>query len=323
MKWLVYIEQGRGGLTPGSVGLLSWAAQQGAGEVDAVVCGPGASEAAAGLGRFGAERTFVADDERLGRSDAQPQADVLAALLGGEDFAVVLFETTILTSAIAAGLAARLDCGLNWDLTHLELVEGDVLGTRLALGDSVRVQVGWQGSSSRLALLRPNLFAPLPLETEAAGRVEPLAIELEDWSQRVEIVAHAPYEEEGGRPIEDAEILVAGGCGLHSAEDLGLLEELAAALGGAVAVSMPLVDRRWYHHSALVGQTGKTVAPRAYLACGISGAVQHRVGMQGSEVVVAINTDAAAPIFDHCDLGVVGDLYEIVPALTALLRSSR
>ncbi len=323
MRWLVYVEQHGSGLTPGSVGLLSWAAQQGGVEVDAVACGPGAGEAAAGLGGFGAARVLVADDERLGRSDAQPHADVLAALLAREEFAVVLFETTILTSAIAAGLAARLGCGLNWDLTQLELVDGEIRGTRLALGDSVSVQVGWRESPTRLALLRPNLFAPAPLETEAAGRVEPLAVELEEWSQRVEILARTPYEGEGGRPIEDADVLVAGGCGLRSAEDLGLLEELAAVLGGEVAVTMPLVDRRWYHHSAQVGQTGKTVAPRVYIACGLSGAVQHRVGMQGSEVVVAINTDAGAPIFDHCDLGVVGDLYEIVPALTALLRASR
>lgn len=320
MTWLVYVEHSRSGFTPGSVGLLSWAAQQG-GHVDAVVCGPGAAAAAAELAGFGAARIFVAADERLGRSDAQPHADVLAALLGREEFAVVLFESTILTSAIAAGLAARLECGLNWDLSHLELAGGDVVGTRLALGDSVSVTVGWKGPSPRLALMRPNLFAPEPVP--AAGTLEPLAVELEEWSQRIEILARAPYEEEGGRPIEDAEILVAGGCGLRSAEDLGLLEELAAVLEGEVAVTMPLVDRRWYHPSAQVGQTGKTVAPRAYIACGLSGAVQHRVGMQGSEVVVAINSDAGAPIFDHCDLGVVGDLYEVVPALTALLRSAR
>ena len=322
MRWLVYVEQHGGGFTPGSVGLLSWAARQGGSEVDAVACCPGATQAAEGLGGFGAARVFAADDMRLGRSDAQPHADVLAALLAREEFDLVLFETTILTSAIAAGLAARLECGLNWDLTHLELVDGEILGTRLALGDSVSVKVGWQGSPSRLALLRPNLFAPAPAPVAAAGRVEPLTVELEEWSQRIEILARAPYEEEGGRPIEDAEILVAGGCGLRSAVDLGLLAELAAVLGGAVAVTMPLVDRRWYHHSAQVGQTGKTVAPRAYIACGLSGAVQHRVGMQGAEVVVAINTDGAAPIFDHCDLGVVGDLYEVVPALTALLRSN-
>lgn len=318
MTWLAYIEQGADGPTPGSLGLLSWAALQGV-QVDAVICGAGAGAAAATLGGFGATRVFVADDARLGSSDSQPHVDVLAGLLGREEFALVLFETTILTSAVAAGLAARLECGLNWDLTKVEDAGGELVATRLALGDSVAVTVAWKAARTRLALLRPNLFAPAAVPGE--GRPEPLDVRLEPWSSCVEIVARAPYEEAGGPPIEEAEILVAGGCGLRSADDLGLLAELAGVVGGGVAVTMPLVDRRWCHPSAQVGQTGKTVAPRAYIACGISGAVQHRVGMQGSEVVVAINTDPAAQIFDHCDLGVVGDLYEVVPALTQLLRA--
>jgi electron transfer flavoprotein alpha subunit len=148
------------------------------------------------------------------------------------------------------------------------------------------------------------------------------AVALEDFSTQARMVEQA-HEESEGPSIEDADVIVAGGRGLGGPESFALVEALAKALGGAVAATRAVVDAGWYPYATQVGQTGKTVAPKLYVACGISGAIQHKVGMQGSGVVVAINKDPNAPIFEYCDLGVVGDLHEIVPKLTELVQARK
>jgi electron transfer flavoprotein alpha subunit len=149
--------------------------------------------------------------------------------------------------------------------------------------------------------------------------VEQLDVQLEDFSTRARMVEQA-HEESEGPSIEDADVIVAGGRGLGGPENFALVEELAKALGGAVGATRAVVDAGWYPYSAQVGQTGKTVSPRLYIGVGVSGAIQHKVGMQGSNVIVAINKDPNAPIFEYADLGVVGDLHAIVPKLTDLVR---
>ena len=169
------------------------------------------------------------------------------------------------------------------------------------------------------------MFRAGALDAEAlpgAADVRDAAVELEDFSTVAEMVEQA-HAEQQGPSIEDAEIIVAGGRGLGEPEKFALAEELARALGGAVAATRAVVDAGWYPYSAQVGQTGKTVSPKLYVALGISGAIQHKVGMQGSNVIVAINKDPNAPIFEYSDLGVVGDLHEIVPKLTELVRSRK
>jgi electron transfer flavoprotein alpha subunit len=319
VKTLVFLEHAGGALTKGSLAVLSRAAALG-GEVDGVVAGSGVRELAAGAGAFGASVVFVADDERVAAPLPQPRVDLVAALVAAESFENVLFAQSVLTSDIAAGLALRLDAGLNWDLADLVVSDGALVGKRPALSDSVWVDVGW-ASTPRLALFRTGSFDPA--ESGGTAEVRELAIELEEWSGLAELVEPAAPEESAGPSIEEADVVVAGGRGLGGPEGFALVEDLADSLGGAVAATRAVVDSGWYPYSAQVGQTGKTVSPKLYVAVGISGAIQHKVGMQGSGTIVAINKDPNAPIFDYADLGVVGDLNEIVPRLAELVRQRR
>jgi len=315
---LVYLEDHEGELVPGSLGVLAKAAQLG-GDVAGVVCGAGVKELAAQAGRFGAARVYVADDPALEAPLPQPRVDVLAALVGEQGFDTVLFGASVLTADVAAGLAARLGAGLNWDLVDLELRDGSLVGKRPALQDSIHVDVGWKGEP-RLALVRAGTFEPA--ETGGEAEVKEVAVEIQDFSKGAVMVERAHAESEGPS-IEDADVIVAGGRGLGEPDKFGLLEELAKALGGAVAATRAVVDAGWYPYATQVGQTGKNVSPKLYVACGISGAIQHKVGMQSSGTIVAINKDANAPIFEYADLGVVGDLHEIVPKLTELVRERK
>jgi electron transfer flavoprotein alpha subunit len=318
MSTLVFLEHHEGELQKDSLGVLGKAAQLG-GDVAALIAGSGVEALAAQAGRFGAAKVYFADDPALEAPLPQPRVDVTADLVRRHGFDTVLFGATVLTADVAAGLAARLDAGLNWDLVDLTEEDGKLIGKRPALDDTVYVDVGWKGEP-RIALVRTGTFDPV--ETGGEAELEQLEVMLEDFSTRAKMIEQA-HEESEGPSIEDAEVVVAGGRGLGGPENFGLVEELAKALGGAVASTRAVVDAGWYPYATQVGQTGKTVSPRLYIAVGISGAVQHKVGMQGSNMIVAINKDPNAPIFEYADLGVVGDLNEIVPKLTELVRQRR
>jgi electron transfer flavoprotein alpha subunit len=318
MPTLVYVEDHEGELVKGSLGVLSKAAQLGD-EVAAVLCGSGVKELAPRTGAYGASRAHVADDPALEHPLPQPRVDVLAGLIESQGFDTVLFGASVLTADIAAGLAVRLDAGLNWDLVDLERREGKLVGTRPALQDSVYADVGWKGEPA-LALVRSGTFEPA--ESGGEAEVEEIPATVQAWSRQAVMLERAHAESEGPS-IEDADVIVAGGRGLGDPKNFGLLEQLAQALGGAVAATRAVVDAGWYPYATQVGQTGKTVAPKLYVACGISGAIQHKVGMQSSGTIVAINKDPNAPIFEYSDLGVVGDLHEIVPKLTQLVKERK
>jgi electron transfer flavoprotein alpha subunit len=318
MATLVYVEDHEGEPVKGSLGVLTKAAQLGD-EVAAVLCGASVEGLAEEVGRHGATRVFVAEDPALEAPLPQPRVDVLAKLVEDEGFDTVLFGASVLTADIASALAARLDAGLNWDLTNLEQKEGKLVGKRPALQDSVLLDVGWK-SEPRLALIRSGTFEPA--ESGGSGEVKKVPVEIEDWSKQAVMVEQA-HEESEGPSIEDADVIVAGGRGLGKPENFSLVEDLAKALGGAVAATRAVVDAGWYPYATQVGQTGRTVAPKLYIACGISGAIQHKVGMQSSGTIVAINKDPNAPIFEYSDLGVVGDVHEIVPKLTELVKARK
>jgi electron transfer flavoprotein alpha subunit len=314
----VFLEHHEGQLQKGALGVLGKAATLGD-DVVGILLGSGVKELAAEAGKFGAAKVFVADDQALEAPLPQPRVDALAQLVSSTDVDTVLFAASVLASDVAAGLAARLDAGLNWDLVDLQQHDGQLVGKRPALEDSVYVDVGWT-SEPRLALFRPGTFDPV--ESGGEARVEELSPEFEVFSLRATMLEQA-HEESEGPSIEEADVIVAGGRGLGGPENFALVEGLAKALGGAVAATRAVVDAGWYPYASQVGQTGKTVSPKLYIACGISGAIQHKVGMQGAGVVVAINKDPNAPIFEFSDLGVVGDLHEIVPKLTQLVQQRR
>jgi electron transfer flavoprotein alpha subunit len=315
---LVFLEHHRDVLLKSSLGVLSKAVGLGD-EVAGVVVGSNVRGLAEQGGQFGAAKVYVADDPQLEAPLSQPRVDVLARVIGDQGIDTVLFANSVLAADVAAGLAARLDAGLNWDLVDLAREDGRLVGKRPALQDSVYVDVGWS-SELRLALFRSGSFDPS--ETGGSAEVEDVEVALEDFSTATRMIDQA-HEESEGPSIEDAPVIVAGGRGLGGPENFALVEGLAKALGGAVGATRAVVDAGWYPYAAQVGQTGKTVAPKLYIACGISGAIQHKVGMQSSGVIVAINKDANAPIFEFADLGVVGDVHEIVPKLTELVKQRK
>ncbi len=322
MKVLVFLEHEGGEVNRGALGVLSKAATLGTGEVAAIMCGDGPLDAmAAQAGTFGASRMYVARDSELDQPLPQPRVDVLADVVRDGGYDTVLFSNSVLAADVAGGLAARLEAGINWDLTDIAWRDGELVGARRALQDSVLAEVGWR-SERRVALFRPGAFDANPVGGGSPA-IEEVTVSLQESSRAVRIVGQQPVVEAEGLSIQDADVVVAGGMGLGAPEHFALAKELAGVLGGAVGATRAAVYAGWYPRSAQVGQTGKTVSPKLYVALGISGAVQHKVGMQGAKVIVAVNKDPAAPIFESADLAVVGDVHAIVPRLIELLKERK
>ena len=319
---LVYaLHDDEGNFNKNSLGAISEAAKL-AGELGteaaAVVVGDISDDAAAGLGAHGAKRVFRAKDVPEGL--AQPIVDVMAKVIADEGFSYALFGGGLLGFEIGAGLTARLNAGVTMEVTAVKVVDGKLVSERPVLQDSAIVDVGYVGEPG-IIISRLNAFA----ESDGSGgtaEVVDVDVELSEWSSKARMRTRG--EQRGADVnIEDADILVGGGRGLGEKDNFALAESLADALGGAVAATRAVVDAGWYPYAAQIGQTGKTVAPKLYLAAGISGAIQHKVGMQNSENILAINKDPNAPIFEFADLGVVGDLHKILPKLTEAVKAKR
>src|ERR671921_84322 len=268
-------------------------------------------ELCASLGQYGASKVFRAKGpEGL----SQPVVDVMAKVSSENGFKYALFGGGLLGFEIGAGLTARLGAGVTMEVTSVRAQDGKLVAERPILQDSAVVDVDYVDEPG-IIIGRLNAF-DMAEGGDGAAEVVEVDVQLEEHSTKARMVQRG--EQRGADVnIEDAEILVAGGRGLGKAEGFELAEQLAEALGGAVAATRAVVDAGWYPYAAQIGQTGKTVAPKLYLAAGISGAIQHKVGMQSSENIVAINKDPNAPIFEFCDLGIVGDLHKIMPKLTA------
>ena len=290
------------------------------GEAAAVVVGDGedlTDELCASLGRYGASKVYRA---KAPEGLAQPVVDVMAKVIQDEGYMYALFGGGLLGFEIGAGLTARLNAGVTMEVTEVAAQDGKLVAKRPILQDSAVVDVDYV-SQPGIIIGRLNAFDLAEAGDDKAEVVD-VEVQLEEHSTKASMVQRG--EQRGADVnIEDADLLVAGGRGLGKAEGFELCEQLAEALGGAVAATRAVVDAGWYPYAAQIGQTGKTVAPKLYLAAGISGAIQHKVGMQASENIVAINKDPNAPISEFSDLGIVGDLNKIVPKLTEAVKAKK
>jgi electron transfer flavoprotein alpha subunit len=321
---LTYVLHYEGELNKNSLGAVSEGAARAAevgGECHAVVVGGEdlTDELCKTLGQYGARKVYRAKGpEGL----AQPVVDVMAKVIdeGGHNYA--LFGGGLLGFEIGAGLAARKQAGVTMEVTAVRAEDGKLVAERPILQDS-KISVSHYRGDLGIIIGRINAFE---VRQDDGGDAEVIDVDVEysPWSNQAKMVKRG--EQRGADvDIEGADILVAGGRGLGKAEGFELAENLAKAFGGnsAVAATRAVVDAGWYPYAAQIGQTGKTVSPKLYLAAGISGAIQHKVGMQSSENIIAINKDANAPIFEFSDLGIVGDLNKIMPKLADAIKAKR
>ncbi|WP_373498952.1 electron transfer flavoprotein subunit alpha/FixB family protein [Desulfococcus sp.] len=283
--------------------------------IDALVMGDGVTAAAGLLGAYGADTVWTADDPALKEYTLDAYANVAGDLIQKIAPGVILIGATAQGKELAARLSARLSAPLAMDCVALRVEGGDVTATRPMYGGKVLVDLALAGSPKIIAV-RPNAMAIR--KTEGAGKVEKIAVNV--GASAIRFIEKQLETEKV--ELTEADVIVSGGRGMGSG-DFTVLEALAEALGGAVGASRSAVDEGWRPHADQVGQTGKVVSPNLYIACGISGAIQHLAGMSSSKVIVAVNKDADAPIFAKADYGIVGDIFEVVPAITEAVKKRK
>jgi electron transfer flavoprotein alpha subunit len=316
-KIWVYADVGPAGPSATALELLTKARSLGD-VVEAVALGPGASDATSLLADHGAKRVYLSDDAVFGESLGRPASHVLAHLAQEHAPDLILFSTSYDARDVAGRLQAKLGVTLMSNATDVIAVDR---ARAEVMGGSKIVDVELQGPTPRLVLVRPKSFVAEPV---SSGSADVVTVDADIPADLRDVMRTERHEEATSGPrLEGAKIVVAGGRGLQGPDNFALLDALAAAVGGAVGASRAAVDAGWVPYSYQIGQTGKTVTPEVYLAVGISGATQHMVGMKGSKRIVAINKDPEAPIFRMADLGVVGDLFQVVPALTEELNRRR
>lgn len=303
--------------------LLGEARRQAARAGHQVVClipGPGGQEAAASLAAHGADRVLTCEAPALASYQPDTWRDLVGGLLAERRPDVALFPASVHGKELAGRLSARLDTGLAGEILGFEVAaDGAMTAIRPMYAGKLRVKVSFSADRPQLATVRPNVLdraAPDPSRQAEVEEVPPPPA----GSAGAEILSVEARSEGAPVSLAEARVVVSGGRGLKGPEHFTLVEELASSLGGAVGASRMVVDAGWKPHSMQVGQTGRVVNPELYVAVGISGAIQHLVGMQGSKCIVAINSSPDAPIFGIADYGLVGDLFEVIPALTTELK---
>ncbi len=287
-----------------------------AGPVSVVVVAAEAGSLADIAGRYGADRVYVVETPEAAVFRPGPVIDAVAAAVEAANPALILCAGSADGRDVAGGCAARLGAGLLVDITGLEVKDGGFVATHPCFGGNIIVEKQ-ATTTPAVATVRPNVFAREEAPKDA--EVVPLTVDFAPTGLLAKVL-DVVCENLGIVSLEEASIIVAGGRGMGSADNFELVKTLAAELGAAVGASRAIVDEGWVHHQYQVGQTGKTVSPQLYIACGISGAIQHAAGMQTAKCIVAINKDPEAAIFNFADFGVVGDALVILPALTEEIR---
>ncbi|BAU81531.1 electron transfer flavoprotein, alpha subunit [Streptomyces laurentii] len=319
---LVYVDHVDGAVRKPTLELLTLARRLG--EPVAVALGNGAAGTAATLAEHGATRVLTAEAAEFADYLVVPKVDALQAayeaLSAAGSLAAVLVPSSAEGKEIAARLAVRIGSGIITDAVDLEAGAEGPVATQSAFAASYTTK-SRVSKGTPVITVKPN---SAPVEAApAAGAVETLAVSFGALATGTKVTARTPRESTGRPELTEAAIVVSGGRGVNGAENFAIIEALADSLGAAVGASRAAVDAGWYPHSNQVGQTGKSVSPQLYIASGISGAIQHRAGMQTSKTIVAVNKDAEAPIFDLVDYGVVGDLFNVVPQLTQEIQARK
>ncbi|HEY4036960.1 MAG TPA: electron transfer flavoprotein subunit alpha/FixB family protein [Ktedonobacteraceae bacterium] len=310
---LVELEEGKP--VRSSLEVLGKAAKLG--RAEAIVLGAAAAEVAPTLGQYGAEKVYVHADATYDQYLTLPVVETLSHLIQQHQPSLLLLASTYALRDVAARLSVRNSMGLITDATDLAF-DTDGLKVTVPWGGENIVTVTHPNQDAGIVLARPKAF-PLERYEERTAKIERLDVSVSAGAQTIRILETVEVQSEGPA-LEDANVVISGGRGLGKAENFSLVKELASVLGGAPGATRAIVDAGWLPYSYQVGQTGKTVKPTLYIACGISGAIQHLAGMKGSKYIVAINKDEHAPIFSSADLGVVGDAVAILPELTKEIK---
>lgn len=320
MNTLVFLEHRDGAIKKSSYETVRAArtiADALGGSCSALIVGHGVEGLAAMPGRYGASRVLVVDDPSLARHSGTAYAKAIAAVAAAEKAEMVFLPASQMGKDLAPRVAVKLNAGLASDCVALRIENGSVIATRPVYAGKALLDVR-VNSAVKVFTLRPNVFPATVTEATAEVQKANVAFVPEDFGA---VVTHV--EVAVGRPdVTEADIVVSGGRGMKGAEHFALIESLAGAFGAGVGASRAVVDAGWRPHDEQVGQTGKTVSPTLYVACGISGAVQHLAGMSSSKYIVAINKDKDAPIFQVADYGIVGDVFDILPAFTAQVKQA-
>lgn len=279
-----------------------------------LVVGSNVGPAAQMLASAGVDRVLMADDSRLANLPIDAVTAVISGVVRDVMPSVVLISATTAGIEYGPRVAARLRVGMASDCIAFSVEDGSLIAVRPVMGGRVQTAVRFGPSRPQLATVRAGSFEQASISGDGPA-LESVTVDLTDADQRIKVVGITEKEQAGGVALEEADTIVGGGRGLKEQANFELVEKLASALGGAVAATRAVTDAGWRPHHEQVGQTGRTIAPRLYIAVGISGAVQHLVGVQGSDYIVAINRDPDAPIFKIASFGIVGDLFEVVPAI--------
>ncbi|RSS39276.1 electron transfer flavoprotein subunit alpha/FixB family protein [Streptomyces sp. WAC08241] len=315
---LVYVDHVDGAVRKPTLELLTLARRLG--DPVAVALGNGAADTAPALAEHGAVKVLTADAPEFADYLVVPKVDALQAAYDAVSPAAVLVPSSAEAKEIAARLAVRIGSGVITDAVDLEAGDEGPVATQAVFAASFTTK-SRVSKGTPVITVKPN---SAPVEAApAAGAVEALSVSFGPLATGTKVTSRTPRESTGRPELTEAAIVVSGGRGVNGAENFAIIEALADSLGAAVGASRAAVDAGWYPHANQVGQTGKSVSPQLYIASGISGAIQHRAGMQTSKTIVAINKDAEAPIFELVDYGVVGDLFEVVPQLTEEVKTRK